>query len=78
VSALRVELPAELRSELEGLGLTEEAGLAAWVADAVRQRLSAERQLRYLEDRAARGDRAAFDRVLAKVPAVEPAEEDRW
>lgn len=78
MSTMQIELPPELRSELEALGLTEEARVAAWVADAVRQKLSATKQLRYLEARAARGDREAFQKVLAKVPPVEPAEEDRW
>ena len=33
-------------------------------------------QLEYLQARAARGSRAAYERVLAKVPAVEPAPGD--
>lgn len=78
MNTLQIELPPELRSELESLGLTEEARLAAGVADAVRRKLSAEKQLRYLERRAAQGDREAFQQVLAKVPPTEPAEEDRW
>jgi len=78
MSAIQIELPTELRSELEALGLTEEAHMAAWVADAVRLKLSAAKQLQYLEGRAARGNREAFQQVLAKVPPVEPVEEDRW
>ena len=31
----------------------------------------------YLEARAQRGDREAFERVLGKVPDVEPEERDR-
>ena len=69
---------SELGQELKQLGLTEESGVAAWVADAVRQKSTATRQLRYLESRAARGDRRKMDEVLAKVPAVQPAEDDRW
>ena len=75
---LTIELPAELSSELEALGVTQESGISAWVADAVRQKLSAAKQQQYLETRAARGDRSAFERVMAKVPAIEPSEEDRW
>ena len=78
MSVLRVELPSELQSELEDLGLGDETHLAAWVAEAVRDKLAASKQLAYLEARAARGDRDAFRQVLAKVPAIEPAEEDRW
>ncbi|HBI44531.1 MAG TPA: toxin-antitoxin system HicB family antitoxin [Planctomycetales bacterium] len=78
MTVLQVELPSELQSELRELGLVDEPRLAAWVAEAVREKLAASRQLAYLEGRAARGDRDAFRQVLAKVPPVEPAEEDRW
>ena len=76
MSVLHVELPPQVQSELTELGLIEESALAAWVADAVRQRLAAAKQLAYPEGRAARGDRDAFHQVLAEVPAVEPAAED--
>jgi hypothetical protein len=78
MSVLQVELPPELQSELRDLGLVDESHLAAWVAEAVREKLAASKQQTYLEGRAARGDREAFRRVLGKVPPVEPAEEDRW
>jgi hypothetical protein len=78
MSIVQVELPSELRSELRELGLVEEAHLAAWVAEAVREKLATSKQLAYLEERAARGNQEAFRQVLAKVPAVEPAAEDRW
>jgi hypothetical protein len=46
------------------------------VAGAVRERLAALAELEYLEARAARGGRAAFERVPDKVPATEPAPGD--
>ena len=42
------------------------------VADAVREKLEACVQLDYLNARAARGSRDAYERVLAKVPAAAP------
>ncbi len=78
MSMLHIELPSELEGQLRDLGLVDESRLAAWVADAVREKLAAAKQQAYLEDRAARGDREAFRRVLGKVPAIEPEEEDRW
>jgi hypothetical protein len=39
--------------------------------------LSALLTLEYLEERARRGRRSAFDRALAKVRDVEPDEEDK-
>jgi len=46
------------------------------VADAVREKLAACAQLEYLENRAARGSREAYERVLAKVPAAPPVPGD--
>jgi hypothetical protein len=42
------------------------------VADAVREKLEACAEREYLETRAARGSREAYDRVLSKVPAAPP------
>ncbi len=77
MKSLQVKLPSDIGPEFGALGLTDESGIAEWVADAVRQKLSAEKQLRYLEARAARGNRDEYRKVLAKVPATEPAAEDR-
>jgi hypothetical protein len=67
-----VELPAELQAEVARRASQKPGGESAWVADAVREKLAACAQLEYLEARAARGSREAYQRVLAKVPAVEP------
>jgi hypothetical protein len=71
-----VELPAELQAEVARRASQEPGGESAWVADAVREKLEACKQLEYLEGRAARGSREAYERVLAKVPAVEPVAGD--
>ena len=72
MNAFVVELPAELQAEVaRRAGLTP-GGESAWVADAVKEKLEACAQLDYLEARAARGSREAFDRVLSKVSAVPP------
>ena len=72
-----VELPAELQSEIARRGGKQPGDAAAWVAEAVREKLAACVELERLEQRATRGSSAAYDRVLAKVPAVEPALEDQ-
>ena len=76
MSELRVMLPSELRAEMARRVGGDAAAEAAWVADAVREKLAAYAELEYLEARAARGSREAFDRVLTKVPAVEPVSGD--
>ena len=72
MSAMQLELPetlrAEIASRLARMGTSE----AAWMEAAVREKLAADSQLEYLERRAARGDRRAYERVLAKVPAADP------
>ncbi len=78
MSELRVELPPEVRAEVARRAGGGPAAEAAWVADAVRERLAACADLEYLEARAARGSREAFDRVLAKVPAADPMPGDEW
>jgi hypothetical protein len=77
MKSIQVELPQDIGPEFEAMGLTDESGIAEWIADAIRQKLSAEKQLRYLEARGVRGNRDAYRNVLAKVPATEPAAEDR-
>ena len=71
MNAFVVELPSELQPEVArraGQSRSE----SAWVADAVREKLEACAQLEYLEARAARGSREAYERVLSKVPAAPP------
>ena len=77
MKSIQIELPTELSTELQRLGLVEVSGIAEWVADAIRQKLSAAKQLQYLESRAQRGSREKFLETLSKVPAIEPGEEDR-
>ena len=67
-----VELPAELQAEVARRARQNPGGASGWVADAVREELAACAQLDYLEARAARGSRDAYQRVLAMVSAVEP------
>jgi hypothetical protein len=72
MTGFEVELPAELWAEVARRAGPDPGREAAWVVEAVREKLAACAEIEYLEKRAARGDRAAFERVLAKVPAVPP------
>jgi hypothetical protein len=65
-----------LQPEVARRASQNSGGESAWVADAVREKLAACAQLEYLEARAARGSRDAYERVLAKVPATEPVPGD--
>ena len=48
-----------------------------FISSAVGEKLSSVLTLNYLESRAKRGSREAFDRILAKVSDREPLENDR-
>jgi hypothetical protein len=76
MSAFLVELPAELKAEVARRAGGVPGGEAAWVAEAVREKLAACAELEYLEGRAAKGSRAAYERVLGKVPAAAPVPGD--
>jgi len=71
-----VEFPDVLRAEIAQRAGRGSGRESAWVVEAVREKLAACADLEYLEERAARGDREAFARVLAKVPAVDPVPGD--
>ncbi len=73
MNSFTVELPADLQAEIVRLAGQKPGGESEWVADAVREKLAACAQLEYLKNRAARGTREAYERVLAKVPAAPPA-----
>jgi hypothetical protein len=64
MTALHLQLPDSLHKQLLELA-------------AVAEKLAALRTVKYLEERAKLGNRAAFEEVLAKVPDVEPEPQDR-
>lgn len=72
MSTLVVDLPAAVRAAVAGEASRRGVSEAAWVAEAVRDKLAAEAQTAYLAGRAARADRAAYERVLDRVPVVPP------
>ena len=71
-----VRLPASVVHSVESLTAGEEFGVDGFVASAVREKLAAVLADGYLERRAARGSRAAFDEALASVPDVPPVPGD--
>ena len=78
MSDLLMGLPEEVRAEVARRTAARGIDVAAWVAEAVRQKLSAEAQLEYLQARAARGSREAYERALAQVPDAPPMPGDEW
>jgi hypothetical protein len=76
MTGFKVELPAELWAEVTRRAGPDPGRDVAWVVEAVREKLAACAEIEYLGKRAARGGRAAFERVLDKIPAVPPVPGD--
>ena len=68
MNELRIELPPDVRAAVARRAGGDPAAEAAWVADAVRERLAALAELEYLEAGADRGSREAFERCWPRRP----------
>jgi len=66
-----------LHRNLRELAEREGVSINQIISSAVGEKLAALQTLDYLRERAKRGSRKAFDAVLAKVPDVEPPDDDR-
>ena len=77
MNGILLELPAALREKVQEQAARQSLSEAAFIEEALEQKLAAIDQLRYLEERAQKGNRQRFRELRAKVPAVEPAPEDR-
>jgi hypothetical protein len=73
---LSLRLPNSLHRQLRELAKKEGVSINQLISTAVAEKVSALLTHEYLDTRAARGDRSAYDAVLARVPDEEPAESD--
>ena len=76
MSTLSLRLPESLHRHVRDLARREGVSMNQFIATAVAEKLAALLTQTFLEERAVRGTRAAFDAVLAKVPDVEPEPKD--
>ena len=72
MNAIVLDLPSALRDAVAEEATRRGVSEATWLEEAVRDKLAVKAQRTYLADRAARADRAAYEQVLAKVPAEPP------
>ena len=77
MSTLSLRLPESIHRTVGALARQEGVSINQFVATAVAEKLAALMAADYLQERAKRGDRKAFERVLARVPAAEPEPLDR-
>lgn len=77
MSTISVRIPDHLHERVRRLAETENVSINQLINLALTEKVSALLTEDYLRARAGRGDRAAFEAALAKVPAAEPEERDR-
>ncbi len=77
MSTLNVHIPESLHRRAQSLAQDDGVPLDQFIATALAEKVAVLDADSYIRERAARGSREKFDRVLAKVPDVEPEEHDR-
>lgn len=77
MSTLSLRLPESLHRKIRQLAKQEGISVNQFIATAAAEKMAALLTVEYLEERGARGSREKFDAVLAKVPDVEPEEQDQ-
>ncbi len=77
MSTLSVRLPESLHERARELAKKEHVSINQLLASALGEKIAALEAADYLEARAARGSRAKFRKVLARVPDVAPEDDDR-
>lgn len=77
MSTLSLRLPASLHRHVRELAKREGVSINQLISAAVGEKVAALDTVDYLRERAKRGNRKAFDAVLARIPDVEPPDFDR-
>ena len=77
MSTISLRLPDSLHDSVRKLARADNISINQFVATALAEKMSALITEEYLSERAARGDKRKFNKVLAKVKNVKPDEEDR-
>ncbi len=76
MSTISLRLPESLHKRVRELARDEEISINQFVTTALAEKMSALMTLDYLKERAGRGNRVKFDRVLAKVKERKPVAGD--
>jgi len=77
MSTLSIRLPESLHKKIKELSEKEGVSMNQLINSAVSEKVSAILTAEYLVARGQRGSREKYDRVLSKVPDVEPEEQDQ-
>ena len=77
MTTISLRLPNSLHRQVRELARKDGISINQFAATAIAEKLAALMTETYLEERAQRGSRTAFESVLAAVPDAEPDEADR-
>ena len=77
MSTLNVNIPESLHRRAKSLAQDDGVPLDQFIATALAEKVAVLDADSYIRERAARGSREKFERVLSKVPDVEPEAHDR-
>jgi len=77
MSTISLRLPDSLHATVRELAKKERVSINQFITLALAEKISALMTEEYLAMRAARGERAKFEKAMAKVPDVEPEEYDQ-
>ena len=78
MSTMSLRLPESLHQKVREMAEKEGVSINQLITTALAEKLSALMTVEYLEERARRGDRQSFERVLKKVKDRAPDEGDEW
>lgn len=77
MSSVTVQLPESLKKSIEALAAREGFSVSQFLASAAGEKMAVMMTMDYLRREAAAGRREDFEKYLAAVPDVPPAENDR-
>lgn len=77
MSTLSVRLPDSLHKKLKELAKKEGVSMNQFINLAVSEKMSALLTVDYLKERAEKGSRQEFEKIMSNVPDVEPEEYDK-
>jgi predicted transcriptional regulator len=76
MSTMSFRMPDSLHERLRNAARKDHVSINQFISSAVTEKLAALQTLEYLETRAKKGSRAAFEAALRQVPDVEPEERE--
>jgi predicted HicB family RNase H-like nuclease len=77
MSTLSIRIPKSLHDDAREAARKEDVSLNQFIAITLAEKVSAIKTSDYLEERARRGSLEDFQRIMGKIPHVEPEAHDR-